>query len=143
MIKAIHHTAISVRDLDNSIHFYRDILGMDLEWRRDHQRSEPIEKMVGMKDMEISFALVSGWGGKVELIQYHSPRGKPFPEDRPQCDHGIIHMAFQVEDIDGLYKKLLDGGVQFNCPPQVLRPGVKATFFHDPNGVALEMIQYS
>jgi len=31
MIKSLHHTAISVSDLDQSIHFYRDVLGMKLE----------------------------------------------------------------------------------------------------------------
>ena len=43
-IKNFHHTAISVMDLDRSIHFYRDVLGMVLEWRIDHRRSEALEK---------------------------------------------------------------------------------------------------
>jgi catechol 2,3-dioxygenase-like lactoylglutathione lyase family enzyme len=48
-----------------------------------------------------------------------------------------------VEDIDGLYEKLLADGVQFNTPPLVIRPGVKATYFHDPDGITLEFVQYS
>jgi len=143
MIKALHHTAISVSDLDLSIHFYCDLLGMTLEWRMDHRRGEVLDRVVGMKEVEISVAMLSGWGGRIELLQYHFPLGQPYPPNKPQCDKGIIHLAFQVEDIDGVYEQLLKHGVKFNAPPQVSRPGVKATYFHDPEGMTIEIVQYS
>ncbi len=142
-IKLLHHTAISVTDLDRSIRFYRDVLGMTVDWRIDHRKSEPLEKVLGLKNVDVSYAMLSGWGGRVELFQYHSPEGLPYPPDKPVCDRGITHFAFQVEDIDGLYEKLLGQGVRFNTAPQVIRPGVKATYFHDPDGVTLELVQYS
>ena len=142
-IKLLHHTAISVADIDRSIHFYCELLGMKLEWKIDHRRSEALEKVVGLKNVDVSYAMLSGWGGRVELFQYHSPEGLPYPPDKPVCDKGITHFGFQVEDIDGLYEKLLASGVQFNTPPLVIRPGVKATYFHDPDGITLEFVQYS
>ena len=143
MIKLFHHTAISVTNLDRSIQFYRDLLGMTLEWRIDHRRSEGLEEVVGLKNVDVSYAMLSGWGGRIELFQYHSPKGEPYPADKPVSDKGITHIAFQVEDIDGLYEKLVGRGIRFNSPPQVLREGVKAAYFHDPDGVTLEIIQYS
>jgi catechol 2,3-dioxygenase-like lactoylglutathione lyase family enzyme len=143
MIKSLHHTAISVTDLDRSIQFYRDLLGMTLEWRIDHRRSETLEEVVGLKNVDVSYAMLSGWGGRIELFQYHSPQGEPYPADRPVSDKGITHIAFQVEDIDGLYKKLVSHGVIFNSPPKLIRSGVKVGYFHDPDGVTLEIIQYS
>jgi catechol 2,3-dioxygenase-like lactoylglutathione lyase family enzyme len=143
MIKAIHHTAISVSDLDASIHFYRDLLGMTLEWRMDHRQGDALERVVGMKNVDVSIALLSGWGSRIELLQYLSPKGKPYPPNKLQCDKGIIHLAFQVVNIDDRYKQLLGQGVQFNAPPLVLRPGVKATYFHDPDGMTLELVQYN
>jgi len=143
MIKALHHTAISVSDLDQSIRFYRDLLGMILEWRMDRRRGEALEKVVGMKNVDVSYAMLSGWGGRVELFQYHSPQGQPYPADKPQCDKGITHLAFEVNEIDALYERLVSHGVQFNSPPQVIRQGVKVAYFHDPDGVTLEMVQYS
>ena len=125
MIKALHHTAISVSDLDKSIQFYCNLLGMTLEWRMDHRQGDPLERVVGMKNVDVSIALLSGWGSRIELLQYHSPKGKPYPAEKLQCDQGIIHLAFQVENIEDRYKKLLAQGVQFNAPPLVLRPGVK------------------
>ena len=142
MIKTLHHTAISVSDLDQSIRFYCDLLGMVLEWRIDHRRGEALEKVVGMKNVDVSYAMLIGWGGRIELFQYYSPKGQPYPLDKPVCDKGITHIAFQVEDIEGLYDKLVAQGVHFNSPPQEVRPGVKVAYFHDPDGVTLEIIQY-
>jgi catechol 2,3-dioxygenase-like lactoylglutathione lyase family enzyme len=143
MIKALHHTAISVSDLDKSIHFYRDLLGMTLDWRMDHRQGDALEQVVGMKNVDVSIAMLRGWGSRIELFQYYSPIGKPYPAHKLQCDKGIIHLAFQVGNIDNLYKQLVAQGVQFNAPPRVLRPGVKATYFHDPDGMTLELVQYS
>ena len=143
MIILFHHTAISVTDLDRSIYFYCDLLGMKLEWRIDHKKSEALERVVGLKHVDVSYAMLSGWGGRLELFQYHSPVGQSYPLNQPVCDKGITHFAFQVEDIDGLYERLITRGVRFNTPPQVIRAGVKATYFHDPDGITLELVQYS
>lgn len=142
-IKSFHHTAMSVTDLDRSIHFYCELLGMKLDWRIDHKKSEALEKVVGLRNVDVSYAMLSGWGGRIELFQYHSPEGKPYPPDKPVCEKGITHFAFQVEDINALHERLLAQGVRFNTPPQVIRPGVKATYFHDPDGITLELVQYS
>jgi len=143
MIKSLHHTAISVTDLDQSIHFYRDILGMTFEWRLEHRGGDALERVVGLKNVDVSYAMLSGWGGRIELFQYHSPQGLPYPQERPVNDHGITHVGFQVDDIEGLYKKMVGHGVRFNSPPQEIRPGVKVAYFHDPDGVTLEILQYS
>jgi len=143
MIKFLHHTAISVTDLNRSIRFYGDLLGMKLEWRVDHRKGEALEKVVGLKDVDVSYAMLSAWGGRIEIFQYHSPQGTPVPPNKPVSDKGITHVAFQVEEIDDLYANLVSHGVRFNSPPQVVRPGVKAAYFHDPDGVTIEFVQYS
>jgi catechol 2,3-dioxygenase-like lactoylglutathione lyase family enzyme len=116
---------------------------MKLEWRIDHKRGEAFEKVVGLKDVDVSYAMLSGYGGRVELFQYHSPEGKPFPSDKPVSDKGITHFGFEVEDIDALHERLAAQGVQFNAAPQTIRPGVKAAYFHDPDGITVEFVQYS
>jgi len=143
MIMLFHHTAISVTDLDRSIQFYCELLGMKLEWRIEHKKSETLEKVVGLKHVDVSYAMLSGWGGRLELFQYHSPMGQSYPSDKPVCDKGITHFAFEVKDIEGLYERLVARGVLFNTPPQVVREGVKATYFHDPDGITLELVEYS
>ena len=143
MIIALHHTALSVSDLERSIEFYQDVLGMILEWRIDHRKSELLEKVVGLRNVDVSYAMLSGWGGRIELFQYHSPIGKPYPPDKPVSDKGITHFAFEVKNIEVLWKKLVERGVRFNSPPTEIRPGVKAVYFHDPDGITIEFVQYS
>ena len=142
-IKSFHHTGISVSDLERSIRFYCDLLGMKLEWRIDHKRGEAFEKVVGLTDVDVSYAMLSGYGGRIELFQYHSPEGKLFPSDKPVSDKGITHFGFEVEDIDTLHERLAAQGVRFNAAPQTIRPGVKAAYFHDPDGITVEFVQYS
>lgn len=142
-IKSFHHTAISVKDLDRSIHFYSNLLGMKLEWRIDHRKSEALEKVVGLKNVDVSYAMLSGWGGRLEIFQYHSPEGKPLPPGWPVCDKGVTHFGFEVEAIDALYEKLVAEGVRFNTAPQTIRDGVRATYFHDPDGITVEFVQYA
>lgn len=143
MIKSFHHTAISVLDLDRSIRFYCELIGMKLEWRIDHRKSEALEKVVDLQNVDVSYAMLSGWGGRLELFQYHSPPGQSYPIDKPVCDRGITHFGFQVDEIDQLYERLLSHGVRFNTPPLAIRPGVKATYFHDPDGITVEFVEYS
>jgi catechol 2,3-dioxygenase-like lactoylglutathione lyase family enzyme len=93
-----------------------------------------------MKNVGVYYAMLSGWGGRVELFQYHSPQGQPYPFDKSVCDKGITHIPFQVEDIEGIYDKFVAQGVFFNSPPEEVRPGVKVAYFHDPDGVTLETV---
>jgi catechol 2,3-dioxygenase-like lactoylglutathione lyase family enzyme len=116
---------------------------MKLEWRIDHRKSEALEKVVGLKSVDVSYAMLSGWGGRLEIFQYHSPEGKALPPDWPVCNKGVTHFGFEVEEIDALYEKLVPQGVRFNTAPQTIRPGVKATYFHDPDGITVEFVQYS
>ncbi len=142
MILGIHHTGISVMDLDRSISFYRDLIGMELLWRIDHKRGEALEKVVGLKEVDVSYAMLEGRGGRIELFQYHSPMGVPHPPERPVCDNGITHVAFQVEGIQEVYRRLKEAGVRFHSEPQEVREGVTAAYMRDPDGIVVELVEY-
>ena len=60
--------------------------------------------------------------------------------NRPVCDHGITHIAFEVDDLDAEYDRLKAAGMRFHCPPQNL--GVsRVTYGRDPDGNVLELWQ--
>lgn len=106
----LHHTGISVTDLDRSIAFYMDLLEMKLLWRLEHRRSPALDKVLGLTQVEVSYAMSESREGRLELFEYHSPQGKPHFPQRPVCDRGITHVAFEVKGIQELYKRLKEKG---------------------------------
>ena len=136
-----HHTAMAVQDMDRAKRFYCDLLGFEIDWERPNYSGEPFANVVGMPDAAAHVAMLKGYGARLELFTYHQPAGR-VREAKRQCDFGLTHFALTVKGIHELYERLSAAGVQFNCPPQNLRPGVWATYLKDPEGVTIEMVQY-
>lgn len=142
MSPEVHHTGMSVTDLERSIVFYRDLLGMRLLWRLEHRKGQALEKVLGLSQVDVSYAMLESSGGRLELFQYHSPQGRPHPPDRPVCDRGITHVAFQVEDLQKVYERLQEAGVRFHSEPQLVREGVRVAYMRDPDGIVVELVEY-
>ncbi|MFN2292535.1 MAG: VOC family protein [Anaerolineae bacterium] len=144
MIKGVHHTCITVSDLDRSLTFYRDLLGLELVMTEESERSgDDRSKALGVPKAKVKLAILRAGDAQVELIEYVTAKGRPY--DRNNNDAGAMHIAFQVEDIDAVYQRLLDHGVRFTASPATIPAGPMAgwrwTYFFDPDGVSLEIIQ--
>lgn len=144
MIKGVHHTCITVSDLEQSIAFYRDLLGLDLVMTEESERSgDDRSKALGVPKAKVKLAILRAGDAQVELIEYVTAKGRAY--DRRNNDVGAMHIAFQVEDIDAVYQRMLDQGVRFTSPPATIPDGPmkgwKWTYFFDPDGVSLEIIQ--
>jgi glyoxylase I family protein len=137
MIKSVHHTSLSVSDLERSKSFYVGLLGM--EFVREGELSGPVmEKIVGLDKAHMKFAFVKMGPAVLEIFQYITPQGKNIPQ--PQCNIGIIHLAFEVEGIENVYEDLRSKGVKFVSPPQMVRTA-KAAYFFDPDGITIEIFE--
>ncbi len=136
-----HHVALAVSDIEKCKRFYCDFLGFEIDWERDLE-SEKFAKIVGLEGASAHAVMLKGHGARVELFLYHNPTSEKLPERR-QCDFGLTHFALQVDDIQGMYDKLISSGVVFNCPPVSLRPGALATYMKDPEGNVIELVEYS
>ena len=144
MIQGIHHTCITVSDLEQSIAFYRDLLGLELVMTEESERSgDDRSKALGVPKATVKLAILRTGDAQVELIEYVTAPGRPY--DRNNNDAGAMHIAFRVEDIDAVYQRLLDHGVRFTAPPATIPAGPMAgwrwTYFLDPDGVPLEIVQ--
>ena len=141
MLKAIRHAGIVVSDMETSLRFYRDLLGMEV-WADFTDDSAYVQKMTGVEGADIWMVkLKAADGGSIELLQYRShPQGVPPP--RRSCDVGINHLAVQVEDVDVLYETLREEGIQFNAPPGISPDGgAKVAYCRDPEGVIVELVE--
>jgi catechol 2,3-dioxygenase-like lactoylglutathione lyase family enzyme len=142
MIRAIHHTAISTRDLERSLAFYRDLLGFrevtSFAWDRG---SEAADRITGLTDSAARVALLRLDNAFIELFQFEAPAPKAGDPARPVCDHGITHLCVEVTEIDAEYARLRDAGMTFHCEPIDAGVGVRATYGRDPDGTVVELLE--
>lgn len=140
-MKAIRHFGIVVSDIEKSLHFYRDILGLQI--KRDMlEEGDFIDAILGLKNVQVRTVKMSADNGSlVELLWYKShpqKTGKP----KEICGTGASHVAFTVENVEKEYERLKKNGVKFNCPPQISPDGkVKVTFCYDPDNTPIELVE--
>lgn len=141
-MKTIRHFGIVVSDLEKSLHFYRDLLGLTI--KRDMlEEGEFIDTILGLQDVRVHTVKMISQSGDmlVELLEYASHEGKK-REHYEIFDIGASHVAFTVENVDQEYQKLQQEGISFTCEPQVSPDGkAKVTFCFDPDGVPVELVQ--
>lgn len=143
MILSTRHTGLVVRDLNKSLIFYRDILGLSV-FKRMKESGTYIERLVGIPGVTLEWIKLQACDGSLlELIKYHTGSGvsqeiENFPSDKLGCSH----IAFTVNDIDRLYSVLIDNGYHCNSVPQLSPDGtVKVMYAHDPDGIIVELVQ--
>lgn len=151
MIRAIDHINIVVSDLERSVKFYTELLGFK-EINRVHLEGEWIEEIVGLKDVaaDVVFIVAPEEEPKVELLCYKTPDGESLPPNSLANTIGLRHIAFRVDDIQTAAKKLEDAGVKLLSKPIAVPQTLMADnpirktlcYFHDPDGVLLEIAEY-
>jgi catechol 2,3-dioxygenase-like lactoylglutathione lyase family enzyme len=141
VILGIRHTGIVVTDMEASLHFYRDLLGLEI-WGEAVEQGSYIDSVTGLNGVRVQWVkLKAPDGGLIELLQYHShPRvriGKV-----GSADVGCSHVAFTIAEYDDAYEKLSGAGVTFNAAP-VTSPNGKArvAYCHDPDGTIIELVE--
>ena len=140
MIRGIHHTSISTRDLDGLLHFYRDLLGLKQVIDIQMADNPLFDKVVGLDGARARCSFLQAGNSFIEFWQYSEPLGKPPIADRPVCDAGLTHLCFDIEDLEATYEKLAPAGVTFLSPPQHLG-SVVTCYIRDPDGNLIELRQ--
>lgn len=123
------HTMIRVGDLDKSLQFYCDILGMNLLRKKDYPSGEFTLAFVGYgKESENAvIELTHNWG-----------------TDKYDLGNGFGHIALGVEDIYSTCNKIRDKGGKVVREPGPMKHGTTViAFVEDPDGYKIELIQTS
>ncbi len=151
MISAIDHINIVVSDLERSVKFYTELLGFK-EINRVHLEGEWIEDIVGLKGVaaDVVFIVAPEEEPKIELLCYKSPTGDQVPVNSLANTIGLRHIAFRVDDIQAASEKLKAAGVKLLSEPIAVPATLMAQnpvrktlcYFHDPDGVLLEIAEY-
>jgi len=134
------HVGISVVNLERSLAFYRDLLGMKVVEEVTFE-GERYEAILALKGARGRIAILKSGNLAVELFEFMEPTPKAAEGMRPVSDHGITHVAVEVDDIQELYDRLRTAGVSFHCPPIHFPACATATYARDPDGNVVEMLQ--
>jgi len=145
-VEWMNHTGFVVSDMERSLAFYRDQLGLEIE-RDQILEGEFIYELVGYPDAKLHIVYL-GLGDmkhSVELIEYLNPRSNAVPlPDRK--DIGTTHLGIIVDNLDEFYKELSSKEVRFLSPPAI-RPNAvypmaqKGCYMQDPDGNWLELLE--
>jgi catechol 2,3-dioxygenase-like lactoylglutathione lyase family enzyme len=144
-VVGVHHTSRSVADMDRSLAFYRDLLGLEVLLDTE-MAGEMLEREVALEGARLRLVEL-GTGGEtmLELLQYHEPQPRQEVDELRPCDAGAHHVALAVEDIQADYDRLSGAGVEFTCPPQEVDAGYfaghRTVYCYDPDHMIVELWQ--
>jgi catechol 2,3-dioxygenase-like lactoylglutathione lyase family enzyme len=150
MMLDVLHFSFTVRDIDASIAWYTEVLGLELV-HRQHQDNEYTRTLVGvpgavletaqLKIPDVSPGLSSHM---LELVQYVRAGEIPPAPININCV-GAPHLGFLVADVAERYERLRAQGVQFANPPVEITAGINtggfACYFWDIDRITLELLQ--
>jgi lactoylglutathione lyase len=122
------HTMIRVKDLDKSLHFYCDLLGMQEIRRRESEKGRftlvflaaPSDTKSTQKDQSPTIELTYNW----DTEEYSGGRN-------------FGHLAYEVDNIYSTCEFLQKNGIVINRPP---KDGYMA-FIKSPDGISIELLQ--
>jgi len=145
-IGEFHHVGLTVSDIERSIGFYRDVLGMTLVRRRPKVDAEYVAEQTGYPGVELSVASFKASADSplsLELVQYltHAGEASETASNRP----GNAHLCLLVDDFQACFESLTAEGVRFKSAPVTISAGPNkgglVAYFYDPDGYLLELFQ--
>ena len=119
----IGQICIRCTNMEKSVNFYRDILGLE-----EFTQGRPGDPTI-----------LKGGPVDLELVQAR-------PEDKPpevEGHAGLNHFAFFVRNMDEMVSDLKKKGVKILSEPRESFEGIRAAFFEDPDGVRVELLQFT
>ncbi len=151
MLQDVLHTGFTVSDIERSVAWYTEILGLELV-HRQRQDNTYTRTLVAMDDAVIESAMlkIPGVDARysthvLELVQYVQPQGATVPLATNNI--GVPHLAFLVTDIHTRYEKLAGLGVTFRNPPVEITEGTNkggwVCYCSDCDGITIEFLQPS
>jgi len=132
-----HHFAVTVSDLDESVAFYRDVLGLEI-LTRFSVGGDAFATGVGIDGASADFAHMDAGDARVELVEY-TPEGDDC-DDVQLHQPGATHLGLEVEDIESVYASLPDD-VETIAEPQKTESGTTILFVRDPDGTLVELLE--
>jgi len=142
LINCLGHVGLSVSDMNRSLEFYRDFLGMEVLMELDIT-DDRIERVIGEMGAQCKIVHLKLGENILELFQYHNPERKNLAADLRQSDIGLTHLGFEIDHFQEHLEALRKRNVEFLGEPVEFRPGVWVVYFRGPDGEVCEFREQS
>jgi len=132
LFKKIDHIGVAVNNLEKSLHIFKDVLGMKCSGEEE------------VKEQNVRVAFLPVGESEIELLESTSPDGN-IAKYIEKKGEGIHHIAFEVEDLDVMLKKLQKKGVRLiDKEPRYGAGGARIAFLHpkSTNGILMELCEH-
>lgn len=148
LVRAVDSIGFTVSDADRSVEFFSKVLSFE-KVSDVEVTGEDYEHLQGVFGLRMRVVRMRLGDEFIELTEYLAPRGRPIPVDSRSNDRWFQHVAIIVSDMDRAYQWLRKNKVEHaSTGPQRLPDwnknagGIKAFYFKDPDGHALEILQF-
>ena len=139
------HSGIVVDNMNQSLSFYRDLLGYTIVNDAD-ERGEFISAILGLNDVIVRTVKMKpnvNSNSLIELLEFKSHRGDVKSEREYNLFRiGPTHVALTIEDLSELYIKMLNTNIEFISKPKISPDGyAKVVFCKAPEGTFIELVE--
>lgn len=142
MLTAMNHIGLTVLSIEDTIDFYRHLTTVEIFEETVHISGDGVGEVIRVKNPDYKSCMVNIGKRSFELIEHLGSKGKHLVANHN--DVCGIHLAFMVSDIDAIYQRIKELGIE----PTTQQPftahdlgGYKTFFFCDINGVQIEIGQ--
>ena len=122
-LKKLLHTRMRVSDMERTLAFYRDILGLEVA-----------EQKVSPRGSQLAFLAVPNSEELIELCSFPSSGPVNVQED-------LVHLAFQVDNLDETIQELQAKNIPITDGPTRTSSGSRFIFIDAPDGYEIELIE--
>jgi lactoylglutathione lyase len=127
MIKGIAHLALTVKDMEKSLHFYCNILGMEMAFEVKDEEGNPWIYNVKVAEEQYIELMIGGINDYSYVAE----------------NVGFSHLCLAVEDINEVANRLRKNGVPLDVEPKLGRDHNYQCWAKDPDGNRIEFMQFS
>ncbi len=124
MIKKYLHTRFRVSDMDRSVNFYSNVLGMEI-----------LDSKTSPRGSKLVFLRFPGTDCELELCSFPSSGQVDVPED-------LVHLAFEVDNLETCMERLKREGIPITEGPVKTWRGASFIFTEDPDKYEIELMEY-
>jgi len=122
-VRKLLHTRMRVSDMDQTIAFYRDVLGLEV-----------LERKVSPRGSHLAFLAVPNSDELIELCS--------FPPSGPvKVQEDLVHLAFEVGNLDEVIQELTRKQIPITDGPTRTASGSRFVFIDAPDGYEVELIE--